>query len=187
MNRNPSPKTRFGNGNPGRTPKPPLKLMEESPSGDQPVPDQVHDPRSLPEKLVAKLMAIVADPLTDPGHVIRAARLLSSEDMKPGVREVAERLKREAHQARMVPLIANARETITCDFPGVDSDEVEEFLRQFTDQMLEHTDYEAGYEFFELAKDFEWITEAHLEAARATEAEARAARIKAGRPGEETP
>ena len=183
MNRNPSPKTRFGNGNPGRSPKPPqppLKIMQESPSGDQQIPNQVQDPRSLPELLVAKLMAIIDDPASDPDRVIRAIRLLCSEDMKPGVQEVLERSRREAHRTRMIPLLAISRETIAGEYPGVDSEEVEEFLRQYSELMMGHTDYEAGEQFFNLAVDYGWATKEEIEAARATEAERRAARIKTG-------
>ncbi len=171
-------------GNPQGRPRKAAKTPKQAPAPD---PAADPDPRSIAERLAVKLMAIVADPASDVGSVIRAARLLASQDMKPGVRGVMERSNREAHQARMVPLIANARVTIASEFPGVADEEVEDFIGHYSVQMLENDDYNAGYQFYEMARDWGWITEEDLEAARATESADRDARIKAGRPAPEPP
>jgi hypothetical protein len=154
-----------------------------------PDPDRVPavDPRSIQEQTAARLTAIVQT--SDDGNlVVRAARLLASEDMKPGVKELTDRAKQRAHELRMIPLLATARETIAEEYPGVDSDEVEHFIREFTAVMLENDDCDACYQFWELAKVFEWTTEAEHQAAKDEYDRLRAERIKAGKkPAPEPP
>ena len=186
MNRNPSPETRFKSGNPGRLRKPPesIGITPMAALSPDPVPevvhDQVADPRSVAERLAAKLMNLV-DTGSDAGEIIRAARLLASKEMAPGVKELAERAKREAHERRMIPHIAMARETIAYEFSGVENDEAEEFLVTFAEWMVDEDEKRAGEIFFDLAVEYGWLTKEKLLADRAAFQAERLARIEAGK------
>ncbi len=187
MNPHPSPSTRFKAGNPGRPKTPPKTRPMAALSPDPvpgPVPSQVTvaipDPRSIAERLAARLLSIV-DTGSDANGVVRAARLLASKDMAPGLKELAERARREAHQLRMVPLITMARETIRDEFPGADDQEVEEFLATFAEWMVDEDEKRAGELFFDLAVEYGWLTKEKLLADRAAFEAERLARIEAGK------
>ena len=187
MNPHPSPSTRFKAGNPGRPRNAPKATPPPSPGPvPGPVTEPAPDPRSIQEQAAARLMDMV-NTGSDGDQVIKATRLLMSKDMQSGVKELMARAKREAHQVRMVPLLAMARETIASDFPGADGQEVQEFLDAYAARMEEYSDPEAGGEFFELAVEFGWMTKEKLLADRAAFDAERSARIQAGKATQQEP
>jgi hypothetical protein len=119
---------------------------------------------------------------SDGDQVIRAARLLMSKDMAPGVKELTDRAKQRAHELRMVPLLATARETIAEEWPGLYQEEVEQFLRSFAEWMVDEDDNNAGPIFYDLAVEFGWMTKEKLLADRAAYGAERTARIQDGKP-----
>jgi hypothetical protein len=125
-NSNPSPGTRFQggqSGNPGGKPRPKPQAAQEASLAPGPV-----ERPPLAERVVARLAAILDDPETEANTLVRACRLLMSEDLRAAIRAMEAEPERAAKLAEYQARLDGGVAIVLSKHPDVDPDQAGLFV-----------------------------------------------------------